>query len=600
MATKSKLQSEKSRKSGVQREEGITSGVKLFTPQEAFDILSQAPEPPKNQGRLILELKANLMSGRVQIDGDPITVLEDGSVVSGAEKLYACFQSDIPFPSVYVSGVRQADPALSGDFVRRTRSDFLHAEGVEHASSVAQVFNSLYSIALRRQYHTANASRMRHEHLTFYKSHFGDLQKAVEATRNIPNTLIPKHVSRTCYAIFSLSDPEKAFYFLNKLGFAAKNPQRDELFDALIANIRTYLEATEGQKRPRHAYFGFLFDAWLTYQYKGAGADLKFTGKRSKGGFEHFVEPPEVAAIPLPDEVLPENQITLTDSDKERLAAKYAELVDKSEIEIVLETIPPTFATFILENANDQNRPIRESYVQRYKRMMSTERWELNGKTIKFNSSGLLRDGQHRLAAAARAGLPLTTFVVRNLPDDIFVDLDQIGKTTLRHILAGDGYKNAQGLSSALGCLRYFPDDMPNALVYGESTSNKISDLSLDEQRNLILERHLGLVYSADRYGARALKNVLTQGVVVATHYVLAREDKEGATEFFDQLTMELGEGDFSHPGQQLRSIVTNHNLSTRKILPKRTQIEVMKAAYQAMKDGDPLNRADIMKIIRG
>ena len=50
---------------------------------------------------------------------------------------------------------------------------------------------------------------------------------------------------------------------------------------------------------------------------------------------------------------------------------------------------------------------------------MQDGKWRLNGKTICFDSTGRLLNGQHRLSAVVRSGVTLTTVVVRGLDPDL-------------------------------------------------------------------------------------------------------------------------------------------------------------------------------------
>ncbi|MFE3229868.1 hypothetical protein [Nocardia sp. NPDC059228] len=75
---------------------------------------------------------------------------------------------------------------------------------------------------------------------------------------------------------------------------------------------------------------------------------------------------------------------------------------------------------------NTNNRPVRLARVQQYLDDMTAGRWRFNGESIKFDEDGQLLDGQHRLMALAHtAGLVLPMLVVRNLPRETQVTMDQ-------------------------------------------------------------------------------------------------------------------------------------------------------------------------------
>lgn len=87
-------------------------------------------------------------------------------------------------------------------------------------------------------------------------------------------------------------------------------------------------------------------------------------------------------------------------------------------LEITIEIISPEEAQSYLNN-NAKHRPIKEKKVNEYMGEMREGKWRLNGKTICFDSTGRLLNGQHRLSAVVRSGVPLTTVVVRGLDPEL-------------------------------------------------------------------------------------------------------------------------------------------------------------------------------------
>mgnify|MGYP003335415932 FL=1 len=87
-------------------------------------------------------------------------------------------------------------------------------------------------------------------------------------------------------------------------------------------------------------------------------------------------------------------------------------------LDITVEVITPEQAhDYLLNNA--KHRPIKEKKVAEYMAEMRDGQWKLNGKTVCFDSTGRLLNGQHRLSAVVRSGVPLTTVVVRGLDPDL-------------------------------------------------------------------------------------------------------------------------------------------------------------------------------------
>lgn len=66
-------------------------------------------------------------------------------------------------------------------------------------------------------------------------------------------------------------------------------------------------------------------------------------------------------------------------------------------------------------NRNTHNRPMRAQKVAEFARDIQAGNWAMNGETIKFDTNGVLLDGQHRLSAIVKADTPVDLLVVTGL-----------------------------------------------------------------------------------------------------------------------------------------------------------------------------------------
>ena len=81
--------------------------------------------------------------------------------------------------------------------------------------------------------------------------------------------------------------------------------------------------------------------------------------------------------------------------------------------------VTPEMATAWVTHRNEKNRPIRAHTVDRYATDLQRGKWKTTHQGIAFGPDGELIDGQHRLAAIVKAGLPATLFVTIYLtPED--------------------------------------------------------------------------------------------------------------------------------------------------------------------------------------
>lgn len=89
-----------------------------------------------------------------------------------------------------------------------------------------------------------------------------------------------------------------------------------------------------------------------------------------------------------------------------------------------VETIGPEKAKeYLKANINNPrgNHSLSRSVVKRYAEDMKAGKWELNGEAIEFDEDGVLKNGQHRLAAIIVAGVEVKILVVRGVSRDTIV-----------------------------------------------------------------------------------------------------------------------------------------------------------------------------------
>lgn len=84
-----------------------------------------------------------------------------------------------------------------------------------------------------------------------------------------------------------------------------------------------------------------------------------------------------------------------------------------------VEQITPAAAAEYLKHLHPSQRALRERNVADYVRSLKAkEGWALQADAITFDTQGLLMNGQHRLTACVRAGVPFTAVVLRGAPPE--------------------------------------------------------------------------------------------------------------------------------------------------------------------------------------
>jgi hypothetical protein len=132
------------------------------------------------------------------------------------------------------------------------------------------------------------------------------------------------------------------------------------------------------------------------------------------------------------------NVVKILDSGQKNSASKAKGTIP----DIVFETIIPEIASIYLAKTIKNNRKISDTHVQMLMDDLISGRWEVNSECIKFTTEGLLLDGQHRLQACARSGVPLPTFVARNVSKSAILSVDRGRKRSPGDVITFRGYAN--------------------------------------------------------------------------------------------------------------------------------------------------------------
>lgn len=114
-----------------------------------------------------------------------------------------------------------------------------------------------------------------------------------------------------------------------------------------------------------------------------------------------------------------------------------------------LMTITPEMAIDWLDS-NTRNRPLNKRRVTNLANAILRGEWEPNGDAIRFSVSGVLLDGQHRLAAVAESDTEIDSLVVSGLPDSVFDIIDTGKSRGAGDILSMRGEKNYNAVASVV------------------------------------------------------------------------------------------------------------------------------------------------------
>lgn len=176
-------------------------------------------------------------------------------------------------------------------------------------------------------------------------------------------------------------------------------------------------------------------------------------------------------------------------------------------LKMQVETITPEKAREYLKANTNNYRKLSRARVYKYAEDMKSGRWQLNGEAIAFDENGVLKDGQHRLAAIVFAKVPVKTAVVRGVDES--VDIYDVGSgRTINQIANASGVDCNQTVVCAAGLI-------VNEFKPIRSKSEIVTYIR-DHERDLLR------AYRGTCYGTRPKSK---NGPCVAASYLMLRTD---------------------------------------------------------------------------
>jgi hypothetical protein len=199
-----------------------------------------------------------------------------------------------------------------------------------------------------------------------------------------------------------------------------------------------------------------------------------------------------------------------------------------------LVTITPDLAQLWL-GLNTDNRALKTGQIEAYARDLAEGRWWVNGDTVVFagprHMPTKLLDGQNRLHAVLKSGVPLRTFVVFGVDEGAQPSMDSGAKRTVADNLRIAGVQYASDVAAAAALAIRFQDG--RVAGYGSVVSN-------DRAVEFIAE-HPDLVRSASVAVSTTKKAGVPKSYITYTHWRFSQLDLEAATVFWRDVAEKVG-----------------------------------------------------------
>lgn len=253
---------------------------------------------------------------------------------------------------------------------------------------------------------------------------------------------------------------------------------------------------------------------------------------------------------------------------------------------IVVE-VAPKVAEFILANTNHSNRPLSVNSLSKYQSEMEAGNWSLTGESIKFGSDGLLKDGQHRLAACVKARSSFVTHMLFGVHPDTFQHIDIGKKRDASDTLAMMGvpnYRHAAGIIKMIISYEVGMSDAPKNGV----TNDYIKHKYLEEIDQDLLQESIAVA-------KRLWRTTKWQsGVIGAFFYMAVKHgQRDLITKFFDDMCKGIGPRPRS-PVPFLLENVNRMRIDRAYHLRAHQYSIMLSRAYANYKTGKSSTKADI------
>lgn len=252
--------------------------------------------------------------------------------------------------------------------------------------------------------------------------------------------------------------------------------------------------------------------------------------------------------------------------------------IKPTEGKIGLFVVYPETAQHWLETANTKNRHLRKHHVDRIAADMLGGRWKFTGAPIVFDTEGRLADGQHRLAAIAKSGLPLPMMIIDGVSTKAFAVIDCGAKRTAGDVLGVGGDSNGKTQASVLPMVAAYDANDGELPVSWPMSNSEVLDLKAQYP-------NLGVVTWAANQAAQAAGLPLAPSVAGFAYYVCHRINPNQARAFFGSLFTGEGleAGDPALAARRRLMACGNENGSRRV---RRQHADVIFHAWNAYRQG--------------
>lgn len=232
---------------------------------------------------------------------------------------------------------------------------------------------------------------------------------------------------------------------------------------------------------------------------------------------------------------------------------------------------------------NTHNRNIRQAAVTAYARDMAAGHWHVTAEPIKFTTDGTLLDGQHRLLAVIKAGVPIEMFVAKGIAEDAQRVMDTGAKRSPGDMLKLDGYSNANHLAASARFAMTYQTGIESRNQTLAPTNSEISGFVTDNPE-------LVEAVAAVSYYRNTIDLPIT--VTAVAWWVLVRLDAEACESFFASIATSATAGAGDPRSTLIQRLASARRQGER--LPQTAQLSMLFRVWNAWRKGNSLQKLPV------
>ena len=246
------------------------------------------------------------------------------------------------------------------------------------------------------------------------------------------------------------------------------------------------------------------------------------------------------------------------------------------EITVTIERIDRDTAEKMLD-ANTRNRAARRR--EQVTDALINGEWRINGSTIVFADDGTLLDGQHRLLACMKTGIPIETVVVRGVKPKTQLTIDCGIKRQVSDHLKLFGYKNSTNLATVGVALKRLDDYGLSTCCYRSSRQVTIKSAVDFIEKN---KKRVEFIYKKTVMVTSRYKGV-TMGMLAPIVDCIYQIDEDSAEDFIMQLARYKTP---TQPVEKLVNILLDNSMRKEKVLSQKYIAAITIKAWNAYMSG--------------